>query len=193
MTIHELFPGAAEEVVRVVRGARAHDLSAPTPCADFDLRALVNHLIGTTSALTQVALRLPLDVDDPYGTRRDPSRGDWPTELETNVEALAGAWSDPASWVGAVDMGGSEMPATMIGEMALAEIVLHGWDVARATGQQLTIPEDVTRQLLRSIEETADLGRKMGAYGDEVSVAAESGDFARTLGASGRNPEWTAR
>ncbi len=191
MTIREFFPEAAREVVGVVRGARTDDLSAATPCADFDLKALVNHFIGTTGALTQVGLRKPLDADDPYGSRREPSQGDWSTELASHAEALAEAWSDPTSWDGSVDMGDTEMPATVIGEMAFAELLLHGWDLARATGQQLTIPDEVALDLRHSIEETAELGRKMGAYGDEVSVPDQSTQFERALGASGRDPNWT--
>ena len=191
MTIQEFFPEAAQEVVGVVKRARSDDLSVPTPCTDFDLKTLVNHFVGTTAALTRVGLRTPLDADDPYGSGQDPSKGDWPTQLSSNVEGLARAWSDPQAWEGAVDMGGMEMPATMVGEMAMAEILLHGWDLARATGQQLTIPDDAALELRRSIEETAELGRKMGAYGDEVRVAHDATEFDRALGASGRDPSWS--
>jgi uncharacterized protein (TIGR03086 family) len=90
-------------------------------------------------------------------------------------------------------MGGQAMPAPMIGEMALAEMLLHGWDLARATGQQLVLSDEIGRELRRSIEETAELGRAMGAYGDEVGVPAQATEFERALAASGRDPRWRPR
>lgn len=192
MNIAEYFPVAADEVTRVVNAADPSRGAAPTPCTEFDLRALVNHFVGTTAALAKVARRQALDPQDPYGSRRDPSKGDWQRELASNIGDLAAAWSTPQAWDGTVDMGGGESPATMIGEMALAEILLHGWDLARATGQQLTVPDVVATELLRSIEETAELGRQMGAYGPQVEVAENAGAFDRALAAAGRDPAWRA-
>jgi uncharacterized protein (TIGR03086 family) len=190
MSVREFFPAAADEVLTIVKGVDPEDLGRPTPCTDFDLRRLVNHFIGTTGALARVGGRQPLDPDDPYGSRRDPSQGDWQRELATNIESLAQAWAQPQAWDGTVEMGGPAMPAPMIGEMALAEVLLHGWDLARATGQQLSVPDEVGRELRRSIEETAELGRSMGAYSDEVSVGDHASQFERALATSGRDPGW---
>jgi hypothetical protein len=90
-------------------------------------------------------------------------------------------------------MAGQEMPAALIGEMAMAEMLLHGWDLARATGQQLSVPDDVGGELLRHIDETAQWGRSVGAYGPQVAVEEPSGAtaFVRALATSGRNPAWT--
>lgn len=192
MIFRESFPTVAGAVIGVVHGAGHIELDAPTPCRDFDLRALINHVTGTTSALARVGRRLPLDADDPYGARLDPSRGDWQHELASNISDLAAVWSKPEAWEGTVDMGGGENPAVMIGEMAVAEILLHGWDLARATGQDLTVPEPLARELLRSVEQTAELGRSMGAYGPVVTVRADSGAFERALAASGRDPAWAS-
>jgi len=191
MSIREFFAAAADEVVTVVKGVDPDDLARPTPCTDFDLRQLVNHFIGTTGALGRVGRREALDPDDPYGSRRDPSQGDWQHELTTNLEAVARVWAQPEAWEGTVEMGGPAMPAPMIGEMAMAEVLLHGWDLARATGQPLSVPDEVGRELRRSIEETAELGRSMGAYGEEVRVGDERPEFERALGASGRDPGWS--
>jgi uncharacterized protein (TIGR03086 family) len=190
MTMREFFPAAADEVLTVVKGVDPDDLGRRTPCTEFDLRRLVNHFIGTTAALARVGRRDALDPEDPYGARRDPSRGDWQQQLATNVESVAQTWARPEAWEGTVQMGGPAMPAPMIGEMALAEMLLHGWDLARATGQELSIPDEVGRELRRSIEETAELGRSMGAYGDEVRVADDRPEFEHALAASGRDPGW---
>jgi len=192
MTVREFFPAAAGEVVRMIEHVHTDELTAATPCTELDLKGLVNHFTGTTAALARVGDRLPLDPDDPYGSQQDPSRGDWRQVLAGNVTAVARAWERPEAWDGTVEMGGPPMPAPMIGEMALAEILLHGWDLARATGQQLSVSDEVGSELLRAIEETAELGRTMGAYGPEVSVDRQATPFERALGASGRDPRWQA-
>lgn len=192
MTIRDLFPAAADQVVGIVKRADSGDLTKPTPCTDFDLKTLVNHFIGTTGALVMVARRVPMDPDDPYGSQKDSTQGDWQATLASNIDDLSRSWADPQAWEGSVDMGGGNMPATMIGEMALAETLLHGWDLARATGQQLTVSDNLGSELRRSIEETAELGRTVGAYGEAVDVGEAASEFERALAASGRDPRWGA-
>ena len=62
------------------------------------------------------------------------------------------------------------MPARSLGEMALIEVLLHGWDVARATDQQVDVSDALGAELLRCVAETADLGRQVGAYGTKVPL-----------------------
>ena len=193
MSIHTFFLDTASDVVGVVKGADTADLGSATPCTEFELKKLVNHFIGTTGALARAGRRESLDPEDPYGSKKDSTGGDWQSVLAANIEDLGRAWTQPEAWQGSVDLGSASMPARMIGEMAYAELVLHGWDLARATGQELTVPEDVAAELRRSIEETAELGRSMGAYGDAVDVSDGESEFARALGASGRDPRWPER
>jgi len=176
----------------VVLGAAGFDLSSPTPCPEFDVKSLINHLLGTTGALARVGRREPLDASDPYGAANDATAGDWSRLLVSTIDELAEAWADRPAWQGVVEMGSSAMPAAMIGEMAVAEVALHGWDLASATGQRLVIDDETAVELWRSIEETAELGRRMGAYGPEVAAAADATPFERALAASGRDPSWTA-
>src|SRR6478735_2717436 len=103
------------------------DSSATTPCTDFDLETLVNHALGTTSALAALAAKESLDPDDPWGSKTDAFQGDWPDRLADQLEATAAAWDDDAAWEGSLDLGGGEQPAASIGEMAFVEVMVHGW------------------------------------------------------------------
>ena len=94
-------------------------------------RTLVNHALGTTTALARLARKEPLDPDDPWGSQTDDAGGDWPGRLADRLEATAVAWDDPAAWDGSIDLGGGEQPASVIGEMAFVEVLVHGWDVTR--------------------------------------------------------------
>jgi hypothetical protein len=84
MNARELMPRAVESVVAVLD---ADDLTAPTPCTDFDVRGLINHFAGTTHWLAQVGKRAPTDPDDPYGTKQDVTTGDWRALLRDRVHS----------------------------------------------------------------------------------------------------------
>ena len=63
-----------------------------------------------------------------------PLDADWRSAYPQHLAALADAWKDPAAWEGMTRAGGVELPAEVMGNVALAEVVIHGWDVARAIG-----------------------------------------------------------
>ena len=189
-TMPEILSQATAVVTPIVRAAGEADPAAPTPCQEWVLSELTQHALGTTAGLARLGRREPLDPDDPWG---EPATVlPWPEQLSGQLDDLAAAWSDPGAWEGQVDMGGQQLPASMIGDMVLAEVVLHGWDLARATGQRLEVPDAVARQLRRGIEETAAMGRQMGAYGDAVEVDEDASDLDHSLAAAGRDPAWSA-
>jgi uncharacterized protein (TIGR03086 family) len=87
-------------------------------------------------------------------------------------------------------MGTFELPAELAGGMVLGEFVLHGWDLARATGQSLTVPEPLAATVLAGVESIAGMGRDGGWFGAEVTVPAEAPTLDRAVGLSGRDPAW---
>ncbi|MFC7625795.1 TIGR03086 family metal-binding protein [Microlunatus sp. GCM10028923] len=189
MTTATLFPTAVEIVTDTVRGLDRLDLAAPTPCAEFDAAGLIGHFSGTAEALGRIGRGEPLDAENPWG-RGGPATEDWNLRLAASLDRLGEAWAEAGAWQGSVDFGTSEMPAEAVGQMAFAEALLHGWDLARAGGRTFTVPEPVGAELLRFVAGTAELGRTMGAYGDEVTVPSDRPSFDRALGQAGRNPAW---
>jgi uncharacterized protein (TIGR03086 family) len=109
------------------------------------------------------------------------------------VDGLGVAWAKPDAWQGSVSFGGSEMTAEAVGQMAFAEALLHGWDLSRAAGRSLDIPDEVGAELLRLVAVSADLGRSMGAYGAEIMIAEDRPAFDRALALAGRDPDWADR
>ena len=78
--------------------------------------------------------RLHSLVRGPRATRR-ASATDWRTRIPRDLAELANAWRDPNAWTGMTQAGGIDLPGEIAGLVALDEVVIHGWDVARATGQ----------------------------------------------------------
>ena len=184
-----LMPEAGTAVATAVRAGAGADLTGPTPCADYDLRTLLRHFVGTSGAFVRAGQTKVLDPDDPWGSNAKLEEQDWAGQLAGQVEALGGAWSRPAAWTGSVE--GAQLPAPAVGELGLIELLLHGWDVARATGQSLLVSDELGAELLRCLKPTLDQGRQFEVYGPQVTVPADASLFTQALGLSGRDPNWS--
>lgn len=86
------------------------------------------------------------------------------------------------------------MPAQVMGVVALDELVVHGWDLARATGQPFTADPASLRESLgfaASMSEPGQEAGREGLYGPVVRVPDDAPDLDRLLGFAGRDPRWT--
>ncbi|MFD0276593.1 TIGR03086 family metal-binding protein [Kitasatospora sp. NPDC127111] len=189
--LHPLLARAAAEAARIARGVRPGQLDGPTPCTDFDTRTLVNHwVLYTSHGLEHRALReeLPREL-----TERDfTAEAAWAEAYAAQLDRAVAAWADPAVWVGDVDLMGTPVPATGVARMLLKELVVHGWDVARATGQQVEVADDLAEAVLAVVEDYAELYRRYDGFAEPVTVPATAPAFDRALAASGRDPRWAA-
>lgn len=181
---------AGTAVAAATRAGANADLAGATPCNDWDLRTLARHFVGTTGAFVRAGRDRALDPDDPWGAQATLPEPDWADRLAGQVEAMAAAWSQPDAWSGSIE--GAPMPAAAVAELGLIELLLHGWDVARATGQSLAVSDALGAELLRCLEPTLEQGRQMEVYGSPVSVPDGTPAFSRALALSGRDPDWTS-
>ncbi|SEQ84666.1 TIGR03086 family metal-binding protein [Microlunatus flavus] len=182
--------GACDAVDAALADLPATDLDARTPCADFALRALVEHFVGTSGAMARLGVGEPLDPEDPWGGGDHATEGDWVGRLRENLARIAEGWGRPEAWEGEAQVGGNAMPRPMLGQMALIEVATHGWDVARSAGRDVRLDPGVADALDDAAAQTAELGRRMGAYGPEVHVGPDADGLARALGRTGRDPAW---
>ncbi|ALG15717.1 hypothetical protein AOZ06_52410 [Kibdelosporangium phytohabitans] len=172
----------------VVNGIKPDQLGAPTPCRDYDVRKLLNHLLYWGPSLEGAARK---ELVPPPDTPEDETDvpDDWQDELVANLAKLAAAWSEPAAWDGTTHMGGpTELPAALVGGMVTGEVVIHGTDLARATGQHLEFDADLLEYVHKELVANVEWGRDMGVYGPEVPVPADAPLLDRILGLTGRNP-----
>jgi uncharacterized protein (TIGR03086 family) len=180
---------AAAETARVVNAVPEGTLDAPTPCPHWDLRTLLNHTILWTSYSAErrahgesVAQEL-MDKDfaaDP-GFREDYAR---------QIDKAVNAWNDPQAWEGDRSVMGAATPAAEVGAMLIMEMALHGWDVARATGQEYRADDNLSAALLETVQAQAELFRKYQGFADAVETKPGAPAFERALALSGRDPGW---
>ncbi|MET9020554.1 TIGR03086 family metal-binding protein [Actinopolymorpha sp. NPDC004070] len=196
MKIQPLMARAARSAIAVVRGVRPEQLGSPTPCTEYDVRALLNHLILWTGHVSELSARKrPVaDLPDPamLAPDHDFLHGEWVKSYAAQLDRAVAAWGEPGAEDGTTRMGGeTELPADFVAQMLFGELVLHGWDLAVATGQRLDCPGDVARAAYDATARSAEQARAMGLFGTPLEVPATASDLDRVLALSGRDPRWT--
>ncbi|MEV0699074.1 TIGR03086 family metal-binding protein [Saccharopolyspora sp. NPDC050389] len=182
---------AAASLREVVRNIKPDQLGAPTPCAEYDVRKLVKHLLFWGPSLGAAARKETVPPPAEAEQDLDLTGGDWAADLVALLDRTADAWSEPGAWEGTTHMGGpTELPASLVGGMVVVELVVHGWDLARATGQHVAKDDDLLDYVRGEVAKTADQGREMGVYGTEVTVPTSASTLDQILGLTGRNPTW---
>jgi uncharacterized protein (TIGR03086 family) len=187
---------ATREISQLLDGVRDDQLGDPTPCDDTPVAAMLDHLLGLSLAFTWAARKSTAAEGGsaPAKASEDHLDPDWRQLLPERLDTLAAAWREPAAWEGTAEAGGLTMPADLTGLVALDELVLHGWDLARATGQSFHCDPASTAAVLAFTSESARPDRaaqRDGLFGPVVEVAPDASDLDRALGFAGRDPAWT--
>ncbi|MEV6333450.1 TIGR03086 family metal-binding protein [Nocardia vinacea] len=185
----DLEPAAA--ALEAVAGAITDDqLSAPTPCTDTSARDLLAHVIGLTEAFRQAATKEAVGRSVPPAVGPESALpADWRSRIPAQLKALVEAWRDPAAWDGETEAGGVSAPAAVMATIALDEIVVHTWDLARATDQQPSVDPAHSTILLEFLRDTPPEGTP-GMFGPVVQVPETAPSLDRIVGLTGRDPSW---
>jgi uncharacterized protein (TIGR03086 family) len=189
---------AAREVSRLAAGVRDTQLDDPTPCRGTSVAALLGHVLGLSLAFTGAARKAVPDPDGPTTGGPGSASADqldpgWRALLSQQLEELVQAWRDPAAWTGMTEAGGVTMPGDVMGVVALDELVLHGWDLARATGQPFACDPVSTQAVLeftRASTLPEHAASREGLFGPVVDVPDDAPALDRALGFAGRDPAW---
>lgn len=174
----------------VVQGVSPQAMDAPSPCEDWLVRDVVNHMLGTVEAMRRVGAAEDLDPADPWGTGGEHVSDQWRNNLSDLLIRWADAWSQPEAWEG--DAMDGAMPRQAVGDMGYAEVLLHGWDLARGSGQDVDFDDAAVERALEVMGDIGELGRTQGAFGAEVPVPDDASTLDRVLAASGRDPRGSA-
>ena len=100
------------------------------------------------------------------------------------------AWYASSAWEGMTRAGGVDLPGEVAGVVALSEVTLHGWDLARATGQDYACDE-ATAAVLTTFVEGFDPAGTPGLFGPALEPPPDADIFDRVLARAGRDPGWT--
>ncbi|MBC9726911.1 TIGR03086 family metal-binding protein [Streptomyces sp. TRM68367] len=180
-------------VARLAAGVTDEQLGGVTPCPEYAVHHVLGHLLGLAVAFRDAGRKELGATTDTSPDSALPDLGPgWREELPKVLDELADAWRDPKAWTGMTRAGGVDLPGDVAGAVAADELVIHGWDLARATGQEYT-PDPAALQasygLLSAAAEEAE--RDAGMFGAVVPVPPGAPLLERAVGLSGRDPGWT--
>ncbi len=185
-----LIQAAAPSLKSVAEGVTASQLDDPTPCSDLNVKQLSNHIAGFWGMTAMAARKQPLEGGDPNMDFVGDNPG---AVIPGMVDGGVAAWQVDGSTDGKTQFGPGEYDAAFAAQVTLFEEVLHGWDLAAATGQTIDVPSDVgdavfeIAQILCTPEQRGE-GKP---FSTEVSVVANASSFERALGLTGRDPGWS--
>lgn len=187
-TLRQSYANAAA----IAGGVRADQLGDPTPCPDFDVATLVDHLVGAGWRAAALGRgEAPTGAEFPHVALTDA-----PAELAAAGAEAAEAWGDDARLDATIEMPwGERYSGRTLVDMYLGELAAHAWDLAASTGQlslldpALAAPAlDAARDMLKP--EYRDMMGKGEPFGAEVEPPADAGEWERFAAFMGREPRW---
>ena len=179
----------------VVQAVTPDDLARPTPCADYDVAALQQHVLGWLDLFGRCFTDGGRRADRP-----DPAAFEVPADAARAADVVRAARARFAEALaagvldGEVVMSASRMSGPGATGMVLGEYVVHGWDLATALGRPWTPPQDAVataHAFFAGVVVPEYRGPDGGFFLDEVHVADDAPALDRLLGFAGRVPGWT--
>jgi len=160
-----------------------HDLRRPTPCADWDVQALGEHLIDTISRLGTAA---EIRVTTPNCESIDD-------RIQQLTQSILAEWRR-RGLAGDVAFGGRTLPAHLALGILSLELLVHGWDFAVALHRPLHVSDTHAAHVLGLAQQTLTTqSRATAGFAPPVPVPANAGALDRLIAFTGRDPRQTKR
>jgi uncharacterized protein (TIGR03086 family) len=182
-----------ELAARVVTAVGDQDLSKPTPCPEYDVATLVDHLVGAADRAVAVGRgEAPAPEEFPHVQLADA-----PELLRQSGRAAEVAWSDDSRLEATVTMPwGETYTGETLVDMYLAELAAHSWDVAVSTGQGGELGPEIAGPALEGARamlkpEYRDLMGKGNPFGPEVAPPEDATGWELFAAFMGRPPRLT--
>lgn len=162
----------------VLRGLTVDDQPKPTPCSELDCHGLVEHLFGSMTGLGAMA----------GATVTNPETGSAENRLSTMADQAITAWRSVDLDGSVPGPGGGTMPASFAAGILPFELLMHGWDLAQGSGQELHVSDEVVGFVRGVAEQLVPGGRGNGAFAEEVQPPADASPLESLAAFTGRTP-----
>jgi uncharacterized protein (TIGR03086 family) len=183
--IAELHAQALDATGRIVAGVAADRWHAATPCADWDARALVNHLVSGNRWAAELATGGTIEG---VGSRLDGDLlgSDPATAYAESATAAAAAFRRPGALDAPCAVSYGPVPGSIYAGHRFLDVLVHGWDLAIATGQDYALDPELIQACRQVIEPQLEAFRGAGFLAPEVAVPPDASAQTRFLALLGR-------
>ena len=188
----EFFEKAVDQVNNVIAGLTQEQLAHPTPCSEWNIQELLNHLIGGAEMVVGCFSGQTLNIT--------PGSSDSSYSTETQVAGLVQAYQtvvdqalqvahEPGALERNIDTPLGDLPGALFLSFCSMDQFIHGWDLAKATSQDTKLDPQMA-QICYSmcVPDMADQGREAGVIGAVVAVPDDASIQDKLLGYMGRQP-----
>jgi uncharacterized protein (TIGR03086 family) len=165
----------------LIRGIRSEQWSAPTPCSEWTVRRIVSHLAGMNRVFAAM-----LAGEPPPQRGDDPPDDEFGQVYEQSAEQLLAAFRQPGvldrSFTGPL---GSATGSDRL-QIRLYDLLAHGWDLSRATGLPLELPDEAAEQALTFVRTQLDDDARPGRFAPAQPVPDDASSLDRLVAYLGR-------
>ena len=179
-----LHRGALGSTRQFVVGVRDDQWALPTPCGDWSVRELVNHIVAGNLWAAELANGRTID-DVGSDLDGDVLGGDPVAAYDASADAAASAFEAPGALDAPCAVSYGPVPGSMYAGHRLVDVLIHGWDVAAATGQPRDLDPALVDGCWEVVRPQLALLQSSGAFGEEVANV-DDGPQANLLAALGR-------
>jgi uncharacterized protein (TIGR03086 family) len=170
----------------IVSGASPDDYHLPTPCTEWNVRQLINHMISALVMFRDVGLHGSVD---PAALEQDLIAGDGAGSFAAMGAAALEAWSSQGRIDGTAALPFGEFPAQFALQLPAMDMVVHGWDLATATRQQVAWDRELVAETLAFSLATFTTPEFRGVdFAPAQEVAQDADDMSRLVAFLGRHP-----
>jgi uncharacterized protein (TIGR03086 family) len=180
---------ACRSTASVLELVRSADLDRPTPCASWNVRDVVNHIVGGTGFFAELAEKGA--VTD-RGDDADCTATDFSATFRREAERLVAAFRAEGAMTKPMKLPFGELPGSVCVWIAAGDIFTHGWDLAKATGQPTDLDSEIAARLLAQIEPILPDAMRgpdgAAAFGPRVEIGSSAPAADRLAAFEGRHP-----
>jgi len=177
---------ALDATARIVRGIDSGQLDDATPCEDYDVRGLLNHVVsGNYWVEPLVSGKSIEEVGDRYDG--DVLGDDASAAYDASARVAGDAFARPGAMEAPVAVSYGPVPGEVYAGHRFIDVLIHGWDLAVATGQDSRLDPDLVETCWEIVRPQLELLQGSGAFGAEVDVPDDADSQTRLLAVLGRS------
>lgn len=189
MTNQETFALTQEIIRKLVASIDDGQWSARTPCSEWDVRAVLNHITSELLWIPEMFAGKRIDeVGDKYDgdVLGDDPKAVWQAASKATIAAISAPGADEK----VVHLSFGDKPGKVYIQQMVIDQTIHAWDLAKGLGIDLEVPESLAMFGYLTLRPEAEAWRKSGAFGEAIPVAVDADNMTKLLALSGRDKNW---
>ncbi len=182
----ELYEGAQDYMIPIISGVQASQLTGTTPCTEWNVQQLIKHNILVAEMIQSILTGgAPVDAFAVGGDLPEEGARD---AFVARTNQVLEVIKTPGMLEKVIPSPFGEMPAGNLLMFPFGDILIHKWDLAKATGQDTAMDSSMADVCFQAIAPMMEGARQGGAFGAQVAVTIDASSRDKLLGLTGRNP-----